>query len=170
MKKGKPWIVLGGRVGELAHCKRCGQGLSLGSSQSIAVTCGALEGFQKDHENCKANSVCVPEPITRQNWINGRDTGTSSLTIYSVMRGTPSPHGRYAPPQDPDDFGRCYRLLNLFPELEPRLGEVAARFPEWSGLVRAWSNLKTMHESSLEGDRSKLYCAIQDLLKEGGAP
>lgn len=168
-KNERSWIVGGGRRGELAHCQRCGVGLELGRPQTVRVTVKAMQGFEEDHANCKEGDNPNPEVITRDNWARSRDTGVSSWTIYSVMKGMNSTLDRYAPPQDPADFGRCYRLLKLFPEWESRLPEVAARFPEWSGLVRAWSNLSTIYESSLEGDRSKLYNAIQDLLKEGGA-
>lgn len=170
MKSEKPWIVVGGRRGELAHCQRCGVGLDLGREQTFRVTIKAMEGFEQDHANCKEGDDPNPEVITRENWARSRDTGVSSWTIYSVMRGMNSTHDRYSPPQDPADFGRCYRLLKLFPEWKPRLHEVAARFPEWSALIPNWWDLEWHYEKTLaDGDRSTLYLKIQDLLKKGGA-
>ena len=41
-QKSYAWIVVGGRIGEMAHCQRCGLGLSLSLPQSITVVglCG----------------------------------------------------------------------------------------------------------------------------------
>lgn len=80
-------------------------------------------------------------------WIVGRDTGISSKTIWSVMMDAvpTNPHPfDFDIPHDPDDFGRCYRLLETIPEWRARLREVAARFPAWSGLVDNWSELEEM--------------------------
>ena len=81
-------------------------------------------------------------------WIVGRDTGISSKTIWSVMMGAvpENPHPfHFDVPHDPDDFGRCYRLLQAVPEWRGRLPEVAARFPEWGPLVDAWGELEEMY-------------------------
>lgn len=91
-------------------------------------------------------------------WITGGDTGRSSKTIWAVMMGAVNERARafeYSPPLDPSDFGRCYRLLALVPEWRPRLGEVAARFPEWRGLVEAWSELTTMYEAAMAAPRDR---------------
>lgn len=167
-RKAIPWIVVGGRLGEYAHCTRCGVGLELSATkQTINVVLGALDGFQKDHEHCKEGADPNPEVVTRDNWPRSRDTGVSSWTIYSVMRGMDSPHARYSPPQDPADFGRCYRLLNLFPEWRERLKEVAAKFPEWRKLVRKWSALEeTFAVLKDDDDRSTFYLALRDLIEE----
>lgn len=105
-------------------------------------------------------------------WLTGPDTGTSSLTIFSVLshghaakaaarRGAPSP------PWDPDDFGRCYRLLKAIPEWRSRLGEVAAQYPEWAGLVREWADLERFfEEESPKGRAPKLYARMKALLAE----
>ena len=81
-------------------------------------------------------------------WFRGFDTGVSSLTIWSVMTGHPVQNTGI--PYDPADFGRCYRLLELFPEWKTRLGEVSARYPEWRPFVEAWPRLTAMYEKALE--------------------
>jgi hypothetical protein len=106
-------------------------------------------------------------------WLNGTDTGTSSLTIFSVLSAN---HGRYAlqghrradAPSDPADFGRCFRLLQIFPEWEGRLSEVAAKHPIWVGFARDWQRLKELYLEELPKDRCpKLYAAMQILYDEG---
>lgn len=88
----------------------------------------------------------LPADLTAEQWLVSGDTGTSSQTIYSVMRGLPPPewHGF---PHDADDFGRCYRLLKRFPDWRPRLPEVAARHFEWQPFVEAWNDLTALYET-----------------------
>jgi hypothetical protein len=88
-------------------------------------------------------------------WIAGRDTGISSKTIWSVMMGvevlgTEAWSLQYDVPLDPDDFGRCYRLLELIPGWRARLGEVADRFPAWRPLVEHWSELEALYRPVVE--------------------
>jgi len=80
-------------------------------------------------------------------WIVGGDTGTSSETIWAVMMGVPRKRGADVP-YDPDDFGRCYRLLKLMPEWRPRLPEVAAAYPRsaWGQLVDRWDEMTALYE------------------------
>jgi len=80
-------------------------------------------------------------------WVCGRDTGVSSKRIWArMMYAQPDrdPFGGY--PHDPDDFGRCYRLLKLIPEWRPRLGEMAAEGSVWEALAGAWDELTEHYE------------------------
>lgn len=102
-------------------------------------------------------------------WLNGTDTGTSSLAIFSVCseRGFMATRFRsdmHTAPSDPSDFGRCYRLLERFPAWRSRLGEVAARFPEWRDLVAAWDELESLYrEEMASGTAPKLYERMREL-------
>jgi len=106
-----------------------------------------------------------------EQWIIGYDTGTSSKTIWAVMMDAVTgnePWHTFGVPGDPDDFGRCYRLLVLFPEWRARLNEVAEKFPEWIGLVREWDKLSLLYERDYPTGRSdELYKAMQVLIDEG---
>lgn len=106
------------------------------------------------------------------NWLAGPDTGTSSRTIAAALA---TPHLRTHhrlhlrhgenPPWDPDDFGRCYRLLELFPEWRGRLGVVAAADPRWQGLVDHWGELEELWREESPGGRApKLYARMKELL------
>lgn len=80
-------------------------------------------------------------------WAVGGDTGISSLTIWSVMTGIPSATAKrngHSEPLDPDDFGRCWRLLQRFPEWRARLPEVSAAHPHWTPLVARWADLEAL--------------------------
>lgn len=106
-------------------------------------------------------------------WLLGTDTGTSSKAIFMVLsQHTPLTlwTGKEHPavPQDPSDFGRCYRLLQTFPSWRERLPKVAARFPEWLPLVREWDRLSRLYEEeSPTGKCPKLYDLMQTLIAEG---
>jgi len=103
-------------------------------------------------------------------WVVSEDTGISSRTIWAVMMnavvGDTDYNFRYGTPRDPDDFGRCYRLLERFPEWKTRLGEVANIFPRWTGLVREWDTLTKLYEESGHNYSDKLYNLMQQLNDE----
>ena len=82
-------------------------------------------------------------------WYRGTDTGISSETIMEVMTGIPV--RSHSPPWDAGDFGRCYRLLDKFPDWKDRLNEVAERFPEWKPLVDNWASLESMYRDRDDG-------------------
>lgn len=100
-------------------------------------------------------------------WLYGPDVGCSSLTIFSVLnsRGhSMNSQWRLDIPHDPDDFGRCYRLLNAIPGWRERLPEVAAKYPRWKPYVAAWEELtRLFEEESPSGKCPKLYQRMQEL-------
>ena len=106
--------------------------------------------------------------MTPMDWMLSGDTGTSSKCICAVMTGSKCQDGR--PPSDPSDFGRCFRLLQHFPEWRPRMGEVAAKFPEWIALVRQWSELTDLYKlesQNKNGMAPQLYDRMKVLIDEG---
>jgi len=103
-------------------------------------------------------------------WILGNDTGTSSKVIWRVMTGTPEFNKFFGhnPPIDPADFGRCHRLLELFPEWKERLPEVVGWYPVWGPMVREWDRMTEIYIRDLESGRSsELYGLMQALRTEG---
>lgn len=164
-----PWVVAGGKIGEFGHCERCGEGLSIPDPQRLEAATAAMGAFVKCHAHCKPGDYKEPKAATPQAWLKGRDTGISSCTIYAVMTNTPTPMSCYDVPHDPDDFGRCYRLLKLFPDWKARLPEVAQQFPIWAPLVREWDTLTAMYEAELasKDPAHPTYYFIQKLIKEG---
>lgn len=84
--------------------------------------------------------------MTPTDWLLGHDTGVSSKVIWQVMMGA----GKLADwnactPSDPDDFGRCYRLLRHFPHWLSRTDEVAHHYPAWKPMIDAWNELTAMY-------------------------
>lgn len=98
-------------------------------------------------------------------WLKGGDTGVSSITIWYVMMGKRMPQDREpGVPHDPSDFGRCHRLLELFPAWRGRMSEVADEHYAWTGLVKEWDSLTEMYlEESPTGRAPRLYERLQAL-------
>src|SRR5512146_1608163 len=124
------WVVPGGADGELGHCTRCGQALRINLPQPITIVTACMKAFVDLHKNCKSGQYIPPVPKDVREWRKGRDTGVSSETIYEVFMGEGGPGpGEHCWPWDPDDFGRCHRLLKLAPDWRKNLQRVADKYP-----------------------------------------
>ena len=165
----------GDRTPQYVHCKACQHEwiavwLPMDAKKAARVLKAA-----KLCQMCGEPNVAMgkyPHPTPQGDpvaWMAGGDTGISSETIWFVMMGR-KPTKQYfypSPPSDPSDFGRCYRLLALMPSWRPRLPEVAAKYPEWKGLVEHWDELTTLwNEESPTGKCPKLYDRMKELLGE----
>ncbi len=144
-------------------------------SSSIAERLGAAIAVVRDEAGEKKWQSEIGIDFDGPDWLLSGDTGTSSMTIYSVMSGRGSPRGgRGDAPYDPADFGRCYRLLKRYPEWVPKLQRVADAYPIWRGLVTHWQELCSLYESEANPDAKgfgtgrapKLYEMIRRLRKE----
>ncbi len=181
--KGKrgDWVHVGGAPGEIGHCTRCGEGLSVNLPQRMEVIIAVMAAFAKAHSSCVEGDYHPKPPMTPEEWAVSRDTGTSSKTIYSAITGRKI--DRIGIPYDPDDFGRCYRLLKLFPAWRKELDKVAVLCPRWKPFVEAWDELTALYEAAgwheftpFNGstgnpkmDNGKMYKRMNEL-EEAGKP
>jgi hypothetical protein len=151
-------------------CLHCHQHYAYAAPIPLGLLSALMKAWAKEHRGCKLGpkgkldlrGPTAPGSVTLEAWWNGYDAGVSSKTIVYALTGrTTSPTNV---PLDPDDFGRCYRLLQRFPEFRPRLGEVARKFPEWKGLVAHWDELSALYEEeSPSGTCPKLYARMNAL-------
>ena len=92
----------------------------------------------------------VDAPVTHEQallkWLSGLDTGLSSSAIALRALGLKSAE-RWAYPQDNNDFGRCYRLLQACPFIDIKIMEKVS--PIWAQLVRIWNALTKMYEAQI---------------------
>lgn len=95
-------------------------------------------------------------------WFDSDDTGLSSIQIFRFMTGMPK--RREYLPCDAGDFGRCYRLIRMFPEWRDRLPEFAETFPLWAPIVREWSKLTRLYENYDRTKDWKIAHSIYDRL------
>jgi hypothetical protein len=110
----------------------------------------------------RIHPMATPRRTTPLDWILSNDVGTSSATIWAVMMGVV--HPRPSLPLDPSDFGRCHRLLALFPDWRPRLKEVARKYPDWRELVKRWDELVVLYEAEIPSGRApRLYHELQHI-------
>lgn len=124
----------------------------------VAATLGAFMALTNaEHaDDFAAEAGTVKNPTTPAEWLMGGDTGVSSKAICAHMAGIAGGHRNQAwpdVPHDPSDFGRCYRMLKLFPEWVERIPEMAAREPTdanrnvlWAKLAPAWGELTALYE------------------------
>lgn len=94
-------------------------------------------------------------------WLIGGDTGVSSKAIVKHMAGIGGQKSLgWDYPHDSDDFGRCYRLLALFPKWRERMPEMAVHSAMWGALGRAWPELTALYEADQD-----VYAAITRLVR-----
>ena len=94
----------------------------------------------------------MTDPERRTAWLKMCDHGLSSRCIADVMCGITS-GGEH--PRDPDDFGRCERLLILYPEWRARLPEMRAVSPVWAALIDRWADIEAAWRHDVALARSK---------------
>lgn len=137
-------------AGDEMLCQNCGATYRFTLPTPIDMFVAQSKAWTKMHTNCaKREGVNLfPRAASVEEWISGRDTGTSSTTIWRHMRGLPSFDPTY--PLDPSDFGRCYRLLDIAPEWRRRIGEMAAFGPVWARLAADWDNLTALYEAEVD--------------------
>lgn len=177
------WVVMGGKLGEVGYCTRCGEGLEMQLPLPVDMAVALMNEFCWRHRGCPPDMKYEePEIKTPKDWIESRDVGVSSIAIWTVMTGEKHPHlergksyqVRWSnePPRDVADFGRCYRLLNYFPEWRPQMEKMSARFPWWKPHVEHWTELMALYEGTLAAsglhplDREKASRALYDRLKQ----
>lgn len=96
-------------------------------------------------------------------WCTGDDVGVSSATIFHVATGVRALRSLvYDAPYDASDFGRCRRLVKLFPEFEAKLPEVASLCPQWAPIVEEWQGLCALYDAGA-GLRDELNSVVRRL-------
>lgn len=114
----------------------------------------AVDIFNKQHKSCEPGGYEEPkantsaDTISRANWwIANGFVGMSSKTMWNFFMG--NKHFEVNHPYDPDDFSRCYKLLQAVPEWKERISELASLSKAWKGLSENWPKLTEMYEENL---------------------
>jgi hypothetical protein len=134
---------------------------------SISILTASMNAFEKDHAPCtpSAEGTARMKATTPYEWMRSWDTGMSSKTIWYQMMNQLSPDPRF--PWDPDDFGRCYRLLDAFPAWRTRFEEMRT-VKGWAKFVDAWPELERLYREELpQGDGPKLFALMKCCYPEG---
>ena len=96
-----------------------------------------------------------------QRWLIGTDTGISSKTIYAALTGLGAVDLSPDIPHDPDDFGRCVRLVDLM-GWGDRIEKVGEVFPKtrWPALAERWPELYALFKGGRFDD---LYADLRQI-------
>lgn len=161
---------------EKIFCLNCGGSFPLQTPIAVDVLAKKISQFNDLHENCLPT---WKEPIADQSkdieqkamwWIANGEIGMSSKTIWLHFMGQKIDSYRINHPYDPDDFSRCYKLLEAVPEWKSRILELSTLSTPWKNLSENWGKLTQMFEENERNDwktskKIGMYGFMQTLLK-----
>lgn len=144
---------------EKLFCFNCGGSYQITYPQPVSMATALMKQFAADHEDCEPT---WKEPVNEgeqktelQNaewWALNGEHGTSSITMFNQLSRTLQTralkNGYPSHPSDPDDFKRCYKLLQAVPQWKSKLGELKKLSPVWERLVDHWDKLTEMYEQN----------------------
>lgn len=137
---------------EKLFCLNCGGEYKLIYPIAVDLMTKKIASFNELHADCKA---IWEEPKADQSqsigqkldwWISNGQVGASSKTMWCCFKG--QTNFSISHPYDPDDFSRCYRLLESVPELKKELHRLKPLSQSWSNLVDNWDKLTEMFEQN----------------------
>lgn len=83
-------------------------------------------------------------------WAFGDDTGVSSETMAKIALGLgPGRTFGFDRPYDSGDFGRCYRLVKVVPELREFFPLIVEKCPQFGPIIEHWDELCALYEQDL---------------------
>lgn len=135
-------VMDNGIAGHLRRSRRISAVFAVGRMKNLTIWRGEIT----------ASLASLPP---QERWWKGLDVGTSSASIFAVFansnRLAARDLGRGSVPLDADDFGRCKRLLDLFPEWRAELDSVAEAYPDtlWPRLIPRWAELEAADVDTL---------------------
>lgn len=143
---------------EKLFCMNCGGEHALVYPIAIDDMTKSMESFNKLHSKCKPTwKEPTPNLETRISerasfWLKHGEQGMSSKAIFQRLGRHQFDKDYRNHPSDPDDFKRCYKLLEMIPEWKPLIGEMASVSNEWSNLSDNWTKLTDMYEKNVKED------------------
>lgn len=155
-------------------CLNCGGEFALQYPLAIDEMTKKMEAFDELHKDCKKIWV---EPKADQSkgvqekamwWMGSGEKGSSSETMWNCLMGNEKFSINH--PYDPDDFKRCYKLLEAVPEWKSELHKLKPLSTAWSNLVDNWDKLTEMFEENVktrwkEYERIGMYEFMQTLIR-----
>lgn len=132
-------------------CDKCGSEFPVKYPIGINEMVKKTNAFEILHSDCEQTYEEPKVDLSKElldrayHWVSVGETGLSSKTMWSCLmsleRNYPVHH-----PHDPDDFSRCYKLLELIPEWKSQISKLKRLSPEWNRLVDNWNELTEMWE------------------------
>jgi hypothetical protein len=155
-------------------CLNCGGEFALNYPLPIDEMKKKTEAFDLLHNDCKKtwtepsadHSKSIQEKAMW--WMGSGEKGMSSETMWNCFMGKKNFSVNH--PYDPDDFKRCYKLLEAVPEWKNELHKLKPLSTAWSNLVDNWDKLTEMFEENVrtewkEYKRIGMYDFMQTLIR-----
>ncbi len=183
--KDRDYIIVNVGHGSRFECRRCGEHYQPTYPMPIPIMTSSTRAFTKIHATCKLkpeglhctlcgktghNPRLCPTTFakqTLQQWRHGPDTGMSSITIWKTLRNGQPPEAtdsEFGVPHDPDDFGRCSRLLAIFPEGREAITLLGQHHRVWLPFANFWEELEALYqEEAPSGNAPKLWARMREL-------
>lgn len=156
-------------------CLNCGQKYDFKMPIGVKQMTNKIKAFNSLHGDCEK---IWTEPIADQSknieekamwWIANGHIGNSSKTMWLCFMNQKD--NRINHPYDPDDFSRCYKLLEAVPEWKEKsnLKKLRKLSPAWDNLVENWDKLTEMFEQNRKeqwknADKIGMYEFMQTLI------
>ena len=148
-------------------CDKCGGGFVVKYPIGLKEIVKKTKAFEILHIDCEQTyeepKIDMSKEILDRayQWVTIGETGLSSKTMWnclmSVERGYPIHY-----PHNPDDFSRCYKLLEAIPEWKSQISKLKTLSPVWDRLVESWDELTEMYEKK----NSEMYKFMQKLIQD----
>lgn len=156
-------------------CFNCGGSYQMNYPQPINMAAALMKQFHKDHKGCPKiwEPPVVDQSLSEKDkaiwWSMGMngERGMSSEAMHWVLYfnadGDKIPIVKRHHPADPDDFRRCYLLLETVPEWKAKLHLMKPVSPVWSNLVDNWDKLTEMIKELMAGKKNDMYEFMKSL-------
>jgi hypothetical protein len=148
---------------EKLFCLNCGGDFALNFPVPVDEMSKKMKAFDTLHKDCKPTWT---EPVNENPeqteqfcanwWAENGEQGMSSKTMFNHLSKSLNlrrlKNDYPCTPSDPDDFKRCYKLLQAVPQWKARLNELKTISPVWEKLVDNWDKLTSMYEQNVKED------------------
>ena len=158
-------------------CFHCGTSQVMPLPMQVGLAADFMKLFVKHHKNC-AKVWKEPSPKETEGmatvaekmkwWKDKGEHGTSSETLFGILGGDLGwmiPKYKYEHPHDPDDFRRCWLLLEAIPEWKTQLDRMKPISDQWNVLVDNWDKLTELLIEGMKIDNGE---EMYDFMKKIG--
>jgi hypothetical protein len=157
---------------EKLFCFHCGTSQVMPVPMPVYIATAMIKAFEKNHRSCKKTwTELVHDPDGKSEWENERwwiangEHGISSKTMFNILSDDNRIQNLYqSHPHDPDDFRRCYLLLQSCPHFVGKLQRMRSVSPTWSNLVDNWERLTEMLEWQFQFKKANGMLEFMDSL------
>jgi len=150
-------------------CLNCGEFKIISFPIKINSMTSEITSFNKLHCDCEKVLVKNDDlqflPIQERMdwWVKNGERGISSEVMFQAISGQLLTKYK-SPPSDPDDFKRCYLLLELIPEWKDELFKLKGLSASWSSLVDDWDKFEVLLKEQMQDCvKNNMYKLMKDI-------